>query len=251
MTKNKIIIEQKLGIPPDYQFQAINSENFLQANWHKNKLVVLQKLINFNKNLTILDLGCGSGNFELFFSNQVKEIVALDYNDQALEFLNSELKKRQIQNVKLINSDIKEINRIKTDKFDLILIIDVIEHLPAKTVQNLIRYLPKLLKPKGKLVVITPNYKSPWVFIEMILDKISIVPTLGHKQHMVKYYPKNLRELFLRNHYRINEIRSFNLISFIFIWSTLSTILCQFEIGSRMSFGNLLIGVFAKRESTI
>lgn len=251
MTKKKIIIEQKLGIPPDYQYKAINSKNLLQANWHKNKLVALQKLVNFNKNLTILDLGCGSGNFELFFSNQVKEILALDYNDQALEFLNNKLTERQIQNVKLVNLDIKEINKIKTDKFDLILIIDVIEHLPAKIARNLIKYLPKLLNPKGKVVVISPNYKSPWVLIEMIFDKISLVPKLDHKQHITKYYPKNLKELFLRNHYLVNEVRSFNLISFLSVWSILSNIICQFEISSRMNFGNLLIGVFTKRESTI
>ncbi|KKQ53087.1 MAG: hypothetical protein UT19_C0017G0003 [Candidatus Woesebacteria bacterium GW2011_GWB1_39_10b] len=82
----KIIIEKQLGIPGDYQYKALRSKNYLQSNWHRNKWLVIGNLLNQYKPEKVLDLGTGSGNFELIFSGMVKKIVGIDYNDEALNF---------------------------------------------------------------------------------------------------------------------------------------------------------------------
>src|SRR5258706_1139906 len=99
MKNSSPIIEKQLGITGDYQFKAIRSRNYFQSNWHNNKLAVLQNLITKYQPQTVLDLGTGSGNFELTFANQLQKIVGVDYNDEALKFLEQELKKREIKNV--------------------------------------------------------------------------------------------------------------------------------------------------------
>jgi len=40
----------------------------------------------------VLDLGTGSGNFELAYAKKLKKIVGVDYNDKLLAFLKNKLR---------------------------------------------------------------------------------------------------------------------------------------------------------------
>lgn len=239
------IIEQVLGIPPDYQYRAIRSGNFLQANWHRNKLAVLGKIIKPVSGMRILDLGTGSGNFELKFAGRVGEIVGVDYNNEAITFLAEKLRERKITNVRLVNEDIKNIAKIPNlGKFEVIVMVDVIEHLEKNEAEKIVNYLRKLLSNNGRLIIITPNYKSLWTVGERFLDAFKLVPFLSQKQHVVKYYPGNLRDLMVRNGYRPGKIRSFNFFSFFFPGKWISRGLALAELSLPFNFGNLIVGEF-------
>ena len=86
------IIEKELGITGDYQYQALRKGNFLQSNWHANKLEIVKYLLKKYQPKSVLDLGAGSGNLELKFAHLVKKITAIDYNDEAVSFLKNKLK---------------------------------------------------------------------------------------------------------------------------------------------------------------
>lgn len=74
-------------------------------------------------NLKVLDIGCGNGFYTEFFYNQrVKEYVGVDITD----ILFPELRRR-FPKFNFIKKDVTK-ERIK-GKFDLILMIDVIEHI--------------------------------------------------------------------------------------------------------------------------
>lgn len=239
------IIEKKLGIPPDYQYRALHKANFLQANWHSNKLTALDYCLNLNKKACILDLGAGSGNFELIYGKKVKQITALDYHKEALDFLRSMLARKKINNVSLVHGDIRALEKIsKLGKYDLVILVDVIEHVQKKEASKMIRILKKIILPGGNVCVITPNYKSLWIHIEHVLDKFTIVPHFGGHQHLAQYFPANLIEIFTKNGFKKSKINSFNLFSFISPSRKLSTLLCKLELSSGMKFGNLLLGVF-------
>ncbi len=239
------IIEKKLGIPPDYQYKALKSRNFLKANWHRNKLVALDYILKIVRPQRVLDLGCGSGNFELTFHKRVSKIVGIDYNDQAINFLKDKLKKEKIKNVKLKVCDIRDVSKIKNlGKFDLIVLTDVIEHLRTKDAHKLISDLKKLLIPKGKVCVITPNYKSPWSIIEKTLDKLTLVPHFESQQHLSKFHNDNLAEIFVKGGFKPIFYRTFNLFSWLFFPNKLSEFLVKIELAQRLSFGNLLLYLF-------
>lgn len=239
------IVEKKLGIPPDYQYNAIRNSNFLQANWHSNKFTALDYCLDINDSISVLDLGTGSGNFELIFGKKVKGITAVDYHKEALNFLKSKLGENGIKNVKLVHSDIRELNKITTlGKYDLIILIDVIEHIRIYEAYDVIKYFKKLIKPGGSVCIVTPNYHSLWILIEKVLDKLTIVPHFSGEQHLAKYYPENLIELFRKNGFSETKVTSFNLFSYIAPFKSLSALLCKLELWSNMKFGNLLMGVF-------
>jgi 2-polyprenyl-3-methyl-5-hydroxy-6-metoxy-1,4-benzoquinol methylase len=239
------IVEKKLGIPPDYQYKAIRSSNFLQSNWHANKFTALQYCLDLNKTTCVLDLGVGSGNFELIFAHNVKKITAVDYHKEALDFLRSKLQEKQIRNVRLIHSDIRKLHKIqKIGTYDLVILIDVIEHIQLKEASKVIKFLKKILSPEGSVCVVTPNYHSLWLVIEEILDTFTIVPHFAGHQHLAQYHAENLKDMFEKNGFTTKKITSFNLFSYISPLRTLSTTLSKLELSSNTTFGNLLMGVF-------
>ncbi len=249
MNNKQIIVEKKLGIPADYQYKAIRSKNFLQRNWHKNKLIVVNELLNFSKESSVLDLGPGSGNFELQYCKKVSNIVAIDYNNEAINFLYKKIKQRKIKNITLKVLDVRNLSRYKTtQKFDFIVMIDVIEHIKINEAEQVVKEMNRLLKKGGRACIITPNYKSFWVYIERILDLLTIVPKFDNQQHLAKFHKQNLIQMFEKRGFKTNYIGSFNLFAFFFPKSNLSQTITKFELNSIGTIGNLLVGVFEKKK---
>lgn len=239
------IVEKQLGITPDYQYRALHQSNFIQSNWHNNKLITLDNQLPFNTSTLVLDLGPGSGNFELSFAKKVKHITAVDYHKEALNFLKQKTKNEGITNITTIHCDIRSLGSLKSlKKFDVILMIDVIEHIQQSEADKLIRVFKKLLTKNGKIGIITPNYHSLWFYIEKFLDLFTIVPHFDGAQHLAQYYPKNLEMLFKKNGFKTVAIKSFNTFSFFVPSKMLASLLCKLELLSSITFGNLLFGIF-------
>jgi 2-polyprenyl-3-methyl-5-hydroxy-6-metoxy-1,4-benzoquinol methylase len=245
-----MIIEKKLGIKGDYQFNAINSTNLLQRNWHKNKFDVLKDFFESEtncQNKTVLDLGTGSGNFELLFSNYFKNITGLDYNDEALGFLEEKLKSKSIKNVNLIQADLTKLNtKLFTQKYDYIIMVDVIEHLKIQDAAKLIPFFYDLLKKDGKVIIITPNYQSSWIVLEKVLDNISLLPKFEGEQHLAKYNTKNLVEIFSEK-FNLQILSTFNTISYLFLNYKLNKKVNNLENKIKSKYGNLIFAVFVKK----
>jgi len=248
-----MIIEKKLGIKGDYQYNAFYSPNLLQRNWHRNKFRMLSNYFENFPNLLekkILDIGTGSGNFELLFHNKFKKIVGVDYNDEALSFLKIKLDELQIMNVELFMQDITRFDKnVFRDKFDFIILVDVIEHIKLEQAQKLISELVYLLTNNGIILVITPNYNSLWYVIEMVLDKFSIVPKFKGEQHLCKYNPKNLTDLFLNNNLKKIYLTTFNTNPFLAIFPPLNNFLLAIEEFLNFRYGNLLMGIYKKNDN--
>lgn len=244
-----MIIEKKLGISGDYQFKAINSKNPLQRNWHRNKFDIIENYFNSDKDLKnkkVLDLGTGSGNFEILFHNKFKYIVGADYNDEALEFLKSKLSENNITNVELIISDFTKFKTdIFKDKFDYIILVDVIEHFKVESAKKLLPNLLELLNDKGKVIVITPNYSSLWILIEKVLDKVQLVPKFQDEQHLAKYNTYNIVDLFSKNFKNI-KLSTFNTLSYLALSYSLNKFINNLEEKIKFKHGNLIFSVFEK-----
>jgi SAM-dependent methyltransferase len=65
----------------------------------------LKKSGAVGKDKTILDVGCGTGNYSIRFSSVCKEVTGLDISDKMLEECREKIKKKSIENVKVINND--------------------------------------------------------------------------------------------------------------------------------------------------
>ena len=66
----------------------------------------------------------------------------------------------------------------------------MIEHLHPAIAHRFLREARRLLKPGGRLILTTPNYRSLWPLIEVVLERMS--PVKYHEQHINKFTPSSL-----------------------------------------------------------
>jgi 2-polyprenyl-3-methyl-5-hydroxy-6-metoxy-1,4-benzoquinol methylase len=104
-----------------------------------------------NKESNILELGCTYG-YLFKHLNGYKNLYGIDISKHAIKIAKTLNKKA---NLKVMNVEKLE---FKEHTFDLILAIDVLEHLPNP--KQGIQEISRVLKPKKILIIVTPNPNS-------------------------------------------------------------------------------------------
>ncbi len=139
----------------DYISHTDAKRNWFEKAYHLVRRFSLKQkvtLINGFKTetKTLLDVGCGTGDFLKTAKENNWTVSGIEPNADA----------RSIANQKTGNSvfDIEQLNNFEFNSFDVITLWHVLEHLPDLEYQ--ISTFKKLLKPNGRLVVAVPNYKS-------------------------------------------------------------------------------------------
>lgn len=110
----------------------------------KNKL----KLINSQSSKgRILDIGAGVGDFLSVAKNDGWETIGVEPSDKA----------KTIARNKGV-SFVENLSELESNSFDVITMWHVLEHVPD--LENQIKELKRLIKPKGTVIIAVPNFKS-------------------------------------------------------------------------------------------
>ncbi|QOD59814.1 class I SAM-dependent methyltransferase [Polaribacter haliotis] len=111
----------------------------------KQKLSLLNSFETESK--LVLDIGAGTGDFLKVCKNDNWEVLGVEPNLDA----------RKIASKKGIELT-ENLSEITKQQFDVITLWHVLEHVPD--LKRTIKTLKSLLKPKGRIIVAVPNYKS-------------------------------------------------------------------------------------------
>lgn len=112
-----------------------------------------------DRQINVLDIGCGRGELTYYFANKGAHVTAVDYSTAAAQVTTEcvqNLPERLRANVEVICADINSI--AFTKKFDIVTCSDVIEHLTANELDTMYERLSTHLTEDGILLLHTaPN----------------------------------------------------------------------------------------------
>ncbi|WP_418508805.1 class I SAM-dependent methyltransferase [Corallibacter sp.] len=139
----------------DYISHTDAKRNLFESVYHlvrsyslKQKLKLINKQSVSGK--TLLDVGCGTGDFLQTALKNNWNVFGVEPNPQA----------RNIANKKTNNVvyDVDKISEFKKESFDVITLWHVLEHLP--NLEEQLALYKSLLKKEGTLIIAVPNFKS-------------------------------------------------------------------------------------------
>ena len=113
----------------------------------------LLKNLNLIGDEQILDFGCGVGTLANIILKKIQpagKYTCLDVSEVLINEAKRKLKR--FNNVDFIVSDIRD-SKIKTNTFDLIVSSWVIHHVPADIRLDSVKYLNKVLKLNGRVLI--------------------------------------------------------------------------------------------------
>ena len=139
----------------NYISHTDSSESFIDKIYQNVRVHTLSKkvqLINsFNTTgKSLLDIGCGTGDFLLAAKSDNWEVTGVEPDEGAREISTLKLNKKVFA--------LEDLVKLKGNTYDVISLWHVMEHI--YDLDNQMDLICSLLKPNGVLIIAVPNYKS-------------------------------------------------------------------------------------------
>jgi len=164
----------------------------------------VQPHVNGNK---ILDIGCAEGGVLEAFDKQGFECTGLENSKHRIDYA----QKTGSKKITFIHGNI-EVKKLE-GKFDVILMLDVIEHLDNK--QQALENIKQALLPRGICIISFPPFRSAFgghqQVMSSVLKYIPFLHLLPEKAYhwLLKHIEKKNVESFFRNYQTGISIRQF------------------------------------------
>ena len=126
-----------------------------EKNQSRNRIKNLSKHINITNNAELLDVGCGSGLWLESTNFYNYQYTGVDFSNDFISLAKSKFK--DTPNVSFYCGDVTEILGSQQKKYDVILALDISEHVYDKEWLAILSHLKAYLKPGGYLYMHTPN----------------------------------------------------------------------------------------------
>lgn len=151
-------------------------------NYFRVPLKLIKKYCN--KDMSILDFGCGTGNFvKILGELGCKNVIGVDIEKDSI------LEGRKLNKLQNIFSP-DEIN-LEKQSFDTVVCINTIEHI--EDMKKFLNLLLGVLRAKGILLIVTPNYLYPRTYLSYIKSKL-----IRRNLHLTPFNKGNVFLLFMK-----------------------------------------------------
>ncbi len=132
-----------------------HKNNFFNFLNHAEHINAYNLIAPHCKDKKVLDIGCFLGYGERILSHYVKELIAIDSNDKAIEFAHKRITSPKVRFQKADARQLPFPDKI----FEIVIALQLIEHLPLEDVNNFLCEVKRVLKEGSTLFLVTPNRK--------------------------------------------------------------------------------------------
>jgi len=199
---------------------------FRTLNWGFEYLCYLRHIREIVQSLrpsSVLEVGCGDGRVIGMLDWGIDRRVGVDLSEQAIRFA-----KAFHPEVEFLSIDARELK----ETFDVVLAVEVLEHIPNEHVNTLLKTLEKRTNKDGYVVISVPTTVVPvrkkhyrhydLELLQKQLEEASVpldivsAEYVYKKSQLVKQYLK-----FTQNHYWHIELKALNRLMWNYIWKRL------------------------------
>lgn len=192
-------------IAPGYYDKVFERGRGVQWFWHYERYAAVAANVPADGD-SILDLGCGPGTFLGNYAAGFRAALGVDVAQPQIQYANSKYANDRVQ-----FEATDAVGFAGKRRFDVVISIEVIEHLPSDETQAFLRTIFALLNPGGTVVLATPNYSSLWPIIEWFVSKIGPVNYLD--QHINRFTLKSLAKELEKAGFKVMSKRTIFVIS--------------------------------------
>ena len=197
---------------------GLNKKRGIQANWHNLTFTYISQFLNPGKKH--LDYACGPGT--LIGNYSFSESVGVDISDKQINFA----KKKYGEKSEFLILSSFEKTYLEKEEFDIITILGLFEFISDDEILDLLNKLYDILKPGGKIIITTLNYKSKIKFLIRLINKLGSVDY--QNQHSNKLNSVGLEKIFTKTKFKYFNVSTF--LNFGVFFSIISI-----KLGSRLN----------------
>lgn len=196
---------------------------------------------------TVLDAGCGDGRMCYDLKKKNLVVQGVDYSERAISFARVFCPGITFSFCDLIKSHPEK-------KFDIILLVEVLEHFEPHTTKNVLANLKACLNDDGKLIITVPSTKAKLIpkhyqhftlesLKELIAEDFEVVLAIGHLRSGLKL---SIYRMLLKGDYIFGPLRTrFSVVRFYY--SLIERLLRSIETCPPEKAGRLIV-VCKKRD---
>jgi len=190
---------------PKSEQEDYNPEYFMEQhkNWFNNPNLelfnLLYKKIKRNEKIKLIDVGCGKGDF-------LEYVAKIDTN---IELFGIDLVDNMSSRIHYMKGDFMK-KKFK-QKFDVVVSLAVIEHV--ENPNAFVKRIKEILKPNGRLYLMTINNDSLMYVIARFLKKIgarTAYNRLYSHHHLQHYTNRSLKKLLTQNGFKMEFLKNHN-----------------------------------------
>lgn len=229
-------------IPAGYYHKVMLNGSAIQRFWHKRKFSEVARRIGDSD--SVLDFGCGPGSFLSVLADMKPRCrsTGMDVAGNQIEFARAHIAPEFSDRVNFQSVETgKEALPVAPASVDAFTCIEVIEHIHPFLANRILSEARRVLKPGGKLLLTTPNYRSLWPFIEWVLERRS--PVKYHDQHISRFTPSSLVKFVETAGFEVVRVDSIFLLAPFLAgvsWAA-AEVAHQLEMKGRSLLGSLLL----------
>jgi ubiquinone/menaquinone biosynthesis C-methylase UbiE len=184
----------------------------------------------------VLDVACGPGTFISKLPDNI-DCYGVDIAQKQIDYAKNKYGNRSINFIKCNDAEYP----FNDHTFDIVTSIEFIEHISIDSCKRNLLEMKRCLKRNGKLIITTPNYRSIWPILEILVSLVTKENYL--QQHITHYNRKKLEAVMIESGFVNVKVKSYIFLApfFSFFSNNLANWLFGVENKYIKKWGNLLI----------